>query len=96
MFQYGTKHIIETLYKEGRKDHLESILICGGLSKNSLFVQTHADVCAMPVLVPTEVESVLIGASMLGATAAKIYSNLEVKRRPLIKNYLRFPQFFPF
>lgn len=53
-------------------------MICGGLSKNQLFVQTHADVCSVPVLVPTEPESVLVGASMLGAAAAKIYPNLEV------------------
>lgn len=77
-FQYGTKHIIETLYKEGRKEKFESILICGGLSKNKLFVQCHADICSIPVMVPTEPESVLVGASQLGATAAKIFVDLEV------------------
>lgn len=65
---YGTKYILETLLAAGYK--IESILICGGLSQNPLFVQIQADVLALPVLCPTEKESVLIGAAILGAYAA--------------------------
>lgn len=49
---------------------IESILICGGLSQNPLFVQIQADVLALPVLCPVEKESVLIGAAILGSYAA--------------------------
>lgn len=73
---YSTKHIIESLYKSGRSP-FKSILICGGLSKNSLYVQTHADVCGIPVLISNEEESVLIGAAMLGATASNFSDTLE-------------------
>ncbi|KAL2735916.1 FGGY carbohydrate kinase domain-containing protein isoform X2 [Vespula squamosa] len=65
---YGTKYILETLVAAGYE--IESILICGGLSQNPLFVQIQADVLALPVLCPKEKESVLIGAAILGSYAA--------------------------
>jgi FGGY-family pentulose kinase len=73
---YQTKHIIDSLYASGRKE-FRSILICGGMSKNRLFVQTNADVCRMPVLISNEPESVLLGAAMLGATASGAYGDLR-------------------
>jgi FGGY-family pentulose kinase len=69
---YQTKHIIESLYTSGRAK-FETILICGGLSKNKLFIQSHADICQLMVQTSHEVESVLIGASMLGAAASGVY-----------------------
>lgn len=73
---YSTKHIIESLYNAGR-NKFKSILICGGLSKNKLFIQTTADVCSIPVLISYEPESVLLGAAILGATASKIFPDLK-------------------
>lgn len=72
---YGTKHIMEVLSKNGH-GKFSAILICGGLSKNELFVRTHAAVCEVPVLVPHEPESVLLGAAMLGATASRVYDSV--------------------
>lgn len=53
-------------------------MICGGLSKNPIFIQTHSEACDLPVLCPNEKETVLVGAAILGACAAKFYPNLEV------------------
>ena len=49
---------------------LQVLPICGGLSKNELFVQTHADVLGLPVVLPETTESVLLGSAILAATAA--------------------------
>ncbi|XP_025992218.1 FGGY carbohydrate kinase domain-containing protein [Solenopsis invicta] len=76
---YGTKHIIEVLSAAGH--NIESILVCGGLSQNPLFIQIQADVLALPVLCPVERESVLIGAAILGACATKKYSMHETIQR---------------
>jgi len=65
---YGTRHIIETMMKSGHS--IKTILICGGLSKNPVFVQTQSDVTGLPVICPNEPESVLLGGAILGATAA--------------------------
>lgn len=72
---YGTKHIMEKMVDEGHET-FSSVLVCGGLSKNLLFVQTQANVSLMPVLVPHEAESVLLGAAILGATASGVYDSV--------------------
>ena len=41
-FQHGTRHIIESLNKAGHR--INTLFLCGGLTKNELFIQTHADV----------------------------------------------------
>lgn len=38
----GTRHILETMQAAGH--HLNTLFLCGGLSKNPLFVQMHADI----------------------------------------------------
>lgn len=76
---YGTKYIIETLTAAGH--NIESILVCGGLSRNRLFIQIQADVLALPILCPVERESVLLGAAILGACATKKYSMHETVKR---------------
>lgn len=40
-------------------------------------MQTHADVLGMPVLLPQEPESVLLGAAMLAAVAGEKYRTVE-------------------
>jgi ribulose kinase len=41
------------------------------LNCRQLFVQTHADVLGLSLILPNETESVLLGAAMLGAAAAE-------------------------
>ncbi|KAK0086555.1 hypothetical protein PV325_003003 [Microctonus aethiopoides] len=72
---YGTRHIIEALTDAGH--NIESILICGGVSQNSLFVQIQADVIGLPVLIPIERESVLLGAAILGSCAAGSFPSVN-------------------
>ncbi|CAB3381641.1 Hypothetical predicted protein [Cloeon dipterum] len=72
---YGTKHILDAMQSHGHK--FSCALICGGLAKNALFVQTTSDVLGIPVLLPQELESVLLGAAILGATAAGAYPSVQ-------------------
>ncbi|XP_030456437.2 uncharacterized protein LOC115677411 [Syzygium oleosum] len=71
---YGTRHIVEHCNAHGHK--IDTLLACGGLAKNPLFLQQHADVIGCPIILPRESESVLLGAAILGAVAAKKYSSL--------------------
>lgn len=57
--------------------NIHSVIICGGVSKNEMFVNTHANAIGLPILIPEEIESVLIGAAELGAAAAGFYDNLK-------------------
>ncbi|KAM7477034.1 hypothetical protein LguiB_024277 [Lonicera macranthoides] len=78
---YGTRHIVEHCNSHGHK--IDTLLACGGLTKNSLFIQEHADVTGFPITLPREKESVLLGAAILGAVAAKKYSCLKEAMKAL-------------
>ncbi|XP_070602122.1 FGGY carbohydrate kinase domain-containing protein isoform X2 [Erythrolamprus reginae] len=71
----GTRHIVETMQVAGHR--INTLFMCGGLSKNPLFVQMHADIIGMPVVLAQEVESVLMGAAILGAFASKDFASLQ-------------------
>ncbi|XP_059677777.1 FGGY carbohydrate kinase domain-containing protein isoform X2 [Gavia stellata] len=71
----GTRHILETLQAAGH--HINTVFLCGGLSKNPLFVQMHADITGKPVVLSKEVESVLVGAAILGACASGDFASIQ-------------------
>ncbi|KAL0383234.1 UNVERIFIED_CONTAM: FGGY carbohydrate kinase domain-containing protein [Sesamum calycinum] len=72
---YGTRHIIEHCNAHGHK--IDTLLACGGLSKNSLFIQEQADITGYPIVLPRENESVLLGAAILGAVASKKHPTVQ-------------------
>ncbi|OQR67804.1 FGGY carbohydrate kinase domain-containing protein-like [Tropilaelaps mercedesae] len=78
---YQTKHIIERLEEKGHR--IESLLLCGGLVKNPLYVAAHANVLQLPVLVPEENEAVLLGSAVLGACASGCFENLRESMREM-------------
>ncbi|XP_060900252.1 FGGY carbohydrate kinase domain-containing protein isoform X1 [Labrus mixtus] len=71
----GTLHILESMKEAGHD--IRTLFLCGGLSKNSLFVQIHANATGLPVVLPDQQEAVLIGAAVLGACASKDYSTIQ-------------------
>ncbi|KAL2928936.1 FGGY carbohydrate kinase domain-containing protein [Bienertia sinuspersici] len=78
---YGTRHIIEQCNANGHK--IDTLLACGGLAKNPLYIQEHADITGYPVILPRENESVLLGAAILGSVAAKKYPSLNEAMKAL-------------
>ncbi|XP_038188679.1 FGGY carbohydrate kinase domain-containing protein isoform X2 [Arvicola amphibius] len=72
---FGTRFIIEAMQAAGHS--LSTLFLCGGLSKNPLFVQMHADITGMPVVLSQEVESVLVGAAILGACASGDFTSVQ-------------------
>uniref|UniRef100_UPI00398F5900 FGGY carbohydrate kinase domain-containing protein isoform X2 n=1 Tax=Pristiophorus japonicus TaxID=55135 RepID=UPI00398F5900 len=71
----GTRHILETMQKAGHQ--VDTLFMCGGLSKNLLFVQMHSDISGMPIVLAEEVESVLLGAAILGAYASGDFKSIQ-------------------
>ncbi|XP_029421115.1 FGGY carbohydrate kinase domain-containing protein isoform X2 [Nannospalax galili] len=72
---FGTRFIIEAMEAAGHS--LSALFLCGGLSKNHLFVQMHSDITGMPVILSQEVESVLVGAAILGACASGDFTSVQ-------------------
>jgi FGGY-family pentulose kinase len=71
---YGTRHILEALTQGGYR--IDTLLACGGDTKNPLFVREHADVTGCRIALPREPEAVLLGSALLGAVAAGRYPNI--------------------
>lgn len=72
---YGTHQIIERLNSSGY--HIETLIACGGDTKNELFLREHADITGRAVVLPKEPEAVLLGSAMLGAVACGDHPQLE-------------------
>ncbi|KAH1100603.1 hypothetical protein GLYMA_13G094600v4 [Glycine max] len=78
---YGTRHIVEHCNAHGHK--INTLLACGGLSKNPIFIQEHADIIGSPIILPRESEPVLLGAAILGAVATRKYHSLSEAMKAL-------------
>ncbi|GAB4315262.1 MAG: FGGY-family carbohydrate kinase [Candidatus Sumerlaeia bacterium] len=71
---YGTRHIIAEMNKAGYQ--IETIFACGGGTKNPVFLREHADITGCRIALPREPEAVLLGAAVLGASAAGVHQNV--------------------
>ncbi|XP_035617839.1 FGGY carbohydrate kinase domain-containing protein isoform X3 [Oncorhynchus keta] len=70
----GTQHILEAMTQAGHD--ITTLFLCGGLSKNPLYVQIHANATGLPLVLPAQTEAVLVGAAVLGACASHDYSSI--------------------
>jgi len=64
----GTRQIIRQMNDHGF--HIETIIACGGDTKNRIFLREHADATGCRILLAEEPEAVLLGSAMLGAVAS--------------------------
>jgi FGGY-family pentulose kinase len=64
---HGTRHVIDTMRTHGLP--IETIVACGGDTKNPLFLREHADVTGCRIVLPREPEAVMLGAAILGRVA---------------------------
>ncbi|XP_028988326.1 FGGY carbohydrate kinase domain-containing protein isoform X2 [Betta splendens] len=71
----GTLHVLEAMREAGHD--IRTLFLCGGLSKNPLFVQIHANATGLPVVLPDQMEAVILGAAVLGACASQDYSSIQ-------------------
>ena len=77
------KLIFFSILRKGYK--IKVATICGGLAQSDLFIQTNSDVLQLKIVRPHQVESVLLGAAMLGSAAAKSCNHESCSKR-----YLKF------
>ena len=65
---YGTRHILEEMNRKGYR--IDTLLVCGGGTKNPVFLREHADITGCKVVLSTKPEAVLLGSAVLGAVAS--------------------------
>jgi ribulose kinase len=71
---YGTRHILEEMNRQGYR--IETLIACGGDTKNPVFVREHADITRCRIALPIEPEAVLLGSAMMVAVAAGDHGSL--------------------
>jgi len=76
-----TRHILEVIEQAGHPS-IKMLMLCGGLSKNPVFVRELVGATRRPACLPAEDEGVLLGSAILGAVAAGVHSSVpEAMRR---------------
>lgn len=71
---YGTRQIIQGLNAQGYS--ITQINASGGGTKNPLWMQEHADICGVRILIAQNSESVTLGAAILAAVAAGKFGSI--------------------
>ena len=71
---YGTRHIIEAMNRAGHQ--IERIHMCGGGTKNPLWLREHANITGCQIVLSQEDEAVILGSAMLAATACGDFAEL--------------------
>ncbi|WP_019173259.1 FGGY-family carbohydrate kinase [Pseudaminobacter salicylatoxidans] len=72
---YGLRQIISASRAQGAV--IDTLALSGGAGRHPLIRQLLADCTGVPVLVSRQSDPVLLGAAMLGATAAGVFENLS-------------------
>ncbi|NDL64703.1 FGGY-family carbohydrate kinase [Acerihabitans arboris] len=80
---YGTRHIIEAMNQSGH--HITRLLICGGATKNPLWLREYANVTGCDIELSAEDDAVTLGAALLGAVAGGAFPTLTDAARSLVR-----------
>jgi FGGY-family pentulose kinase len=72
---YGAKHIISSFHDKGVE--IKCLIACGGLARNQLFIDQHAQILQIPICIPSVIsESVPLGAAITASLASGHFSSL--------------------
>lgn len=71
---YGTRHIIDVMEANGQT--IDSLTLCGGASKNPLWLREYANATGRSIHLMTEEDVVTLGAALTGAVACGAFSDL--------------------
>jgi sugar (pentulose or hexulose) kinase len=83
----GVCHLLRKNCDHFRKSgvKIDRILATGGGAKSALWCQMQADITGIPVYAPAEKEAALLGAAMIGAVSADVYSTYTAAAEQVVK-----------
>ncbi|GKX57132.1 ribulokinase [Leminorella grimontii] len=80
---YGTRHIIESLVEAGHR--IERIVMCGGATKNPLWLREYANATGRAIHLAEEEDPVTLGAALLGAVACGAFDGFADAARAMVR-----------
>lgn len=72
---YGTAHNLRVMEAQGYEP--QEIVACGGATRGRSFMQMHSNVTGVPITLTEVGDAVVMGACMMAAVGAGVYSSLE-------------------
>ena len=80
---YGTRHVIERMNESGHR--IEHIVMCGGATKNALWLREHADATGHDIRLVEDEDPVTLGAALLAATASGAFATLPAAAAAMVR-----------
>jgi len=80
---YGTRHIIDSLNARGHD--IRSIVMCGGGTKNPLWLREHADACGRDILLAEDEDAVTLGSGVLAAVASGAFTDIRSAAAAMVR-----------
>ena len=80
---YGTRHIIDTLEEAGHE--INRIVMCGGATKNPLWLREYANATGREIHLAQEEDAVNLGAALLGAVACGAFTDFTQAAAAMVR-----------
>ena len=84
---FGTENILRTFGANGY--HPTELVVAGGATRNPLWLQIHADVSQIPLVIPQVTDVVALGNGILAATAAGHFPNISTAAQAMSRSAKR-------
>ena len=80
---FGTKNIIDSFEKNGSP--VNTIVGCGGVTKDKVWMQIISDVTGKPIVVTEDAGASALGCAIVASVGSKAYTNFEEATRGMVK-----------
>lgn len=80
---YGTEHILRVFRSQGLA--VTEMVAAGGPTKSPLWMQIHADVSNVPIVLPEVTDGPCLGSAILGAVAAGAYGDIPTAAGKMVR-----------
>lgn len=80
---YGTRHIIDALEAAGHS--ITRLVMCGGATKNPLWLQEYANATGREIYLVEEEDAVNLGAALLGSVACGAFSDFNQAAQAMVR-----------
>ncbi len=79
---YGTEHILRTFRQNGYV--VEEMVAAGGPTKSPLWMQIHADVSNVPIVLTAVPDGPALGSAILGAVGAGLFPDVQTAAEHMV------------
>lgn len=84
---FGTRHILEDMVAHGFSPR--EMVISGGGAQSKLWLQLHADICGLPVVLTAEPEATALGSAICAAVGAGAFPDLRAAANVMVHEQAR-------